>query len=64
MTTSCTGALEMAALLLNIGPGGGYARQCPVTERLSARLIRLPFYNGLEEADQARVVDAALEFRV
>jgi dTDP-4-amino-4,6-dideoxygalactose transaminase len=44
--------------------GGGYAGQCPVTEQLSARLIRLPFYNGLAEADQARVVEAVLEFRV
>ena len=44
--------------------GGGRAGQCPVTERLSARLLRLPFYNGLEEADQARVVEAVLEFRV
>src|SRR5271157_1450085 len=44
--------------------GGGYAGQCPVTEDLSARLIRLPFYNGLDEADQARVVEAVLEFRM
>jgi dTDP-4-amino-4,6-dideoxygalactose transaminase len=43
---------------------GGYAGQCPVTESLSARLIRLPFYNGLEEDDQARVVEAVVEFRV
>jgi dTDP-4-amino-4,6-dideoxygalactose transaminase len=43
---------------------GGYAGQCPVTEDVSARLIRLPFYNGLDEADQARVVEAVLEFRV
>jgi dTDP-4-amino-4,6-dideoxygalactose transaminase len=43
--------------------GGGRVGQCPVTEDLSARLIRLPFYNGLDEADQARVVEAVLEFR-
>jgi dTDP-4-amino-4,6-dideoxygalactose transaminase len=43
---------------------GGYAGQCPITEDLSRRLIRLPFYNGLEEADQARVVNAVLEFPV
>jgi dTDP-4-amino-4,6-dideoxygalactose transaminase len=42
---------------------GGYAGQCPVTEDLSARLVRLPFYNGLDESDQARVVDAVREFR-
>jgi dTDP-4-amino-4,6-dideoxygalactose transaminase len=44
--------------------GGGYAGQCPVTEDLSARLVRLPFYNGLEESDQMRVVEAVREFRV
>jgi len=42
---------------------GGRVGQCPVTEDISARLIRLPFYNGLDEADQARVVGAVLEFR-
>ncbi len=42
---------------------GGRAGQCPVTEDISARLIRLPFYNGLDEDDQARVVEGVLEFR-
>jgi dTDP-4-amino-4,6-dideoxygalactose transaminase len=38
---------------------------CPVTEDLSARLLRLPFYNDLSEADMSRVVNAvkAFEFR-
>jgi dTDP-4-amino-4,6-dideoxygalactose transaminase len=31
---------------------------CPVTERVSACLLRLPFYNDLTEAEQARVVAA------
>jgi len=31
---------------------------CPVTEDLSDRLLRLPFYNELTEADQMRVVEA------
>ena len=43
--------------------GGGRVGQCPVTEDVSARLVRLPFYNGLDETDQARVVEAVLEFR-
>ena len=42
---------------------GGRVGQCPVTEDLSARLVRLPFYNSLDEAAQARVIDAVLEFR-
>jgi dTDP-4-amino-4,6-dideoxygalactose transaminase len=36
--------------------------QCPVTEDVSGRLVRLPFYVGLSEADQMRVVEAILEF--
>ena len=31
---------------------------CPVTDDVSARLLRLPFYNDLTEADQMRVVAA------
>lgn len=37
--------------------------QCPVTDDLSARLLRLPFYNDLTEAELARVVEAVTEFR-
>ena len=42
---------------------GGSERQCPVTEDISPRLVRLPFYNGLSESDQARVVEGVLEFQ-
>jgi dTDP-4-amino-4,6-dideoxygalactose transaminase len=37
---------------------GGKAGDCPVTEDVSERLLRLPFYTELSEAEQARVVDA------
>lgn len=37
---------------------GGFPGQCPVTESVAPRLVRLPFYNGLTEAEQARVVEA------
>lgn len=33
---------------------------CPVTEDVSGRLLRLPFYNGLTDSDADRVVDALL----
>jgi len=42
---------------------GGKAGDCPVTEYTSDRLLRLPFYNDLSEADQARVISAIQEFR-
>ncbi|MFA5042566.1 MAG: dTDP-4-amino-4,6-dideoxygalactose transaminase [Kiritimatiellia bacterium] len=40
---------------------GGRPGACPVTESVSDRLVRLPFYIGLSEADQAKVVAAILE---
>lgn len=41
---------------------GGEAGDCPVTEDLSDRLLRLPFYNDLSEADQGQVVNAIRDF--
>ena len=35
---------------------GGYDGQCPVTESVSDRLLRLPFYNDLSEAEQDEVI--------
>lgn len=40
---------------------GGRPGDCPVTESVSDRLVRLPFYNDLTEADQERVVAAIRE---
>lgn len=37
---------------------GGQEGDCPVTEDVSDRLLRLPFYNELSEAEQAEVVAA------
>jgi dTDP-4-amino-4,6-dideoxygalactose transaminase len=36
--------------------------RCPATDDVSARLLRLPFYNDLTEAEQARVVSAVTSF--
>jgi dTDP-4-amino-4,6-dideoxygalactose transaminase len=41
---------------------GGQPGQCPVTERVSDRLLRLPFYNGFSDQDQQRVISAARAF--
>jgi dTDP-4-amino-4,6-dideoxygalactose transaminase len=41
---------------------GGRPGQCPVTERISERLLRLPFYNDLSESEQAEVVEAVQRF--
>jgi dTDP-4-amino-4,6-dideoxygalactose transaminase len=42
---------------------GGYEGLCPVTEDVSDRLVRLPFYNDLTDEDQARVIDAIAQFQ-
>ncbi len=41
---------------------GGRQGDCPVTEDISDRLVRLPFYSDLREVDQARVVAEILDF--
>ena len=41
---------------------GGKVGDCPVTEDISDRLLRLPFYNDLTEDEQARVTAALYAF--
>jgi dTDP-4-amino-4,6-dideoxygalactose transaminase len=49
--------------LSRMGQKWGYREgDCPVTEDVSDRLLRLPFHNKLSEADQARVIDALTAF--
>jgi dTDP-4-amino-4,6-dideoxygalactose transaminase len=43
---------------------GGKPGDCPVTERVSDCLVRLPFYNKLTEMDQSQVVEAILNFKL
>ena len=42
---------------------GGRPGDCLITEHVSDRLLRLPFYNNLTEDEQERVVAAVKEFR-
>jgi dTDP-4-amino-4,6-dideoxygalactose transaminase len=37
---------------------------CPVTEDVSARLVRLPFYTNMEDADVATVIETVRNFTV
>jgi dTDP-4-amino-4,6-dideoxygalactose transaminase len=41
---------------------GGYKGQCPVTERISEQLLRLPLYSGMSQADQERILEAIYAF--
>jgi dTDP-4-amino-4,6-dideoxygalactose transaminase len=40
---------------------GGRPGACPVSEDLAERLLRLPFYTGLTEGDQAEVIRGVTE---
>lgn len=42
---------------------GGKPGQCPVTERLSARLVRLPLFYGLSDSEQEMIIAAIHDFR-
>ncbi len=42
---------------------GGRTGECPVTEDVSDRLVRLPFFNDLSETDQDRVCAAVKDYR-
>lgn len=41
---------------------GAQAGQCPVTEDISDRLLRLPFYTGLTSSDQEEVIETVTSF--
>jgi dTDP-4-amino-4,6-dideoxygalactose transaminase len=55
-------------LPLHLSPMGqkwGYrSGDCPVTERVSDCLVRLPFYNNLREEDQQLVIETITDVRV
>jgi dTDP-4-amino-4,6-dideoxygalactose transaminase len=41
---------------------GGQMGDCPVTERVSDQLVRLPFHNALSSAEQEQVIDLLQQF--
>mgnify|MGYP001488361569 FL=1 len=49
--------------LSDMGRGfGGQTGDCPVTEDLSDRLLRLPFYNSMTHDEQTRVIACLMQF--
>jgi dTDP-4-amino-4,6-dideoxygalactose transaminase len=50
--------LHLSSMGLKFGGGN-----CPVTEDVSDHLLRLPFYNDIDESQQAEVIDAIKAFR-
>jgi dTDP-4-amino-4,6-dideoxygalactose transaminase len=43
---------------------GGRTGDCPVTERISDQLLRLPLFSDLKEGDQERVIEAVTSFEL
>jgi dTDP-4-amino-4,6-dideoxygalactose transaminase len=61
-------ALQMADPGEVASPSRGEDRRwqlgnCPVTEDVSDRIVRLPFYTSMTEVEQGRVIQTVLEFR-
>ena len=52
--------LHLSPMGLRFGGGKG---ECPVTEDLSDRVLRLPFFTGMSTSEQAQVIDAVRAFR-
>ena len=43
---------------------GGKAGDCPVTEKVSDQVMRLPFYNNMTADEQQTVISALMEYKV
>jgi dTDP-4-amino-4,6-dideoxygalactose transaminase len=41
---------------------GGHQGDCPITEDLADRLLRLPFFTGMSSSEQSQVIDAVRGF--
>ncbi|NDC23346.1 MAG: dTDP-4-amino-4,6-dideoxygalactose transaminase, partial [Proteobacteria bacterium] len=54
-------ALHCSPMGLNLGGAKG---QCPISEQMSDRLVRLPFFNSLTQEEQWRVIETTLEFQL
>jgi len=60
-------ALRFHYLPLHLSPMGllfgGREGNCPVTEDLADRLLRVPFFTGMSCSEQSEVIEAVRGFR-
>lgn len=54
--------LNRSAYAVAMADAGWRRTDCPVTEYVSDRLVRLPFYTSMSEAEQARVIDITKKY--
>ncbi len=52
--------LNLSPMGVSLGSGPG---ECPVSEDVSSRLVRLPFFTGLDEANQEVVIRTVGAYR-
>jgi len=52
--------LHLSSMGRSFGFGSG---DCPVTEQTSDRLVRLPFYNDLNDDDLSYVISSVISFQ-
>jgi dTDP-4-amino-4,6-dideoxygalactose transaminase len=53
--------LNRSAYALGMTSSGWRRTDCPVTEDVSDRIVRLPFYTSMSAEEQGRVIQAVLE---
>ena len=49
--------LNRSAYAMKMVESGWRMAECPVTEDVSDRIVRLPFYTSMTEEEQGRVID-------
>ena len=54
--------LNSSTFALRMSEKGWQKFQCPITEDVANRLVRLPFYSNMSHDDQTRVIEAVLKF--
>ena len=54
--------LNSSRFALQMVEKGWQKFQCPVSEDVADRLVRLPFYSNMSHDDQSRVLEAVLKF--
>jgi dTDP-4-amino-4,6-dideoxygalactose transaminase len=55
--------LNKSAYALQMAENGWRRTDCPVTEDVSDRIVRLPFYMSMSAEEQGRVIQAVLEWK-
>jgi len=56
--------LNKSAYALGMASSGWPRTDCPVTEDVSDRIVRLPFYTSMTEEEQERVIEEVKKLKI